>query len=231
MKKHTQNAVKHIATFTIVIMAALISQVTIAQSLYISDKLHVPVRKGKGNKYSILHKGLPSGTRVTLIKREKEWTQVRTKGGITGWVSNQFLDSTPPAAIQLVSANKKIEELTNQLSAIDDERAKLNANYQETQQALSQANQLAKKTETELNALQEISSSAIESHQRVQSLAQKMQLLQTENDVLKSENDSLRKSERATFFMYGTFAVLLGILATIIVPRLKMKKRNDGWIN
>ncbi|MGH1440720.1 MAG: TIGR04211 family SH3 domain-containing protein [Cellvibrionaceae bacterium] len=204
---------------------------TLAASVYISDSLFVPIRKGQGNQYSILHKGLPSGTRLTLIERDKEWTKIRTAGGITGWIRNQFLDNNPPAKLQLVSANKKIATLSEQLAAAKEEMNTIQSNYVETQKELQETENVAKKTAEELGSLKVISSSAVESHQRLQTLAQKMQLLQTENDVLKSENESLRRSENTTFFLYGAFAVLLGVILAVLLPKLKPSKRNSGWIN
>lgn len=202
-----------------------------AASVYISDTLYVPIRKGQGNQFSILHKGLPSGTRLTLIERDKNWTKVKTAGGITGWIRNQFLDDKPPAKLQLVSANKKIDALTERLELLKQEKSSLESDFKETQTKLSATERQAKATEEELGALKVVSSSAVESHQRLQTLAQKMQLLQTENDVLKSENESLRRSENTTFFLYGAFAVLLGVILSILLPKLKPNKRNTGWLN
>ncbi|MGH1485431.1 MAG: TIGR04211 family SH3 domain-containing protein [Cellvibrionaceae bacterium] len=227
MKKYVNSVTRLFIFF----LAASTAHFVAAKDLYISDKLYVPVRKGQGNQFSILHKGLPSGTRVILIQRDTDWTKVKTPQGITGWIRNQFLDDTPPAAIQLVSANKKIDRLSKQLSNLQAEKQSLENTYQATEQSLKESNQLAKKTEEELTSIKSISASAVESHQRLQSLAKKMQLLQTENDVLKSENESLRRSERTTFFIYGAFAVLLGVLVAIILPKLRSRKRNDGWLN
>lgn len=218
-------------TTAVATITVAMTQASIAKDLYISDKLYVPVRKGQGNTYTILHKGLPSGTRVTLLERDEGWTRVRTAGGIDGWIRNQFLDDEPPAAIKLTVANRKIDRLTQQLSELKEERQQLQDNYQQTQQQLNQSNTKVSSTEEELSALKAISASAVESHQRLQSMAKKMQLLQTENDVLKSENDNLRQNERTTFFLYGAFAVILGVLVAIILPKLRPKKRNDGWMN
>ncbi len=213
------------------ILILLFANASYAANLYISDKLYVPIRKGQGNKFAILHKGLPSGTRVTLIEKDKDWTKVRTSGGITGWIRNQFLDEEPPASIKLNTANRKLETLTQQLNALKEEKQTLEKSYTETQQSLRKTEQLASETENELSSLKVISASAVESHQRLQSMAEKMQLLQTENDVLKSENESLRRSESTTFFIYGAFAVLLGVLLAIILPKLRVKKNNNGWLN
>ena len=209
----------------------LASNIATAASLYISDQLYVPVRKGQGNQYAILHKGLPSGTKVTLVERDADWTKVVTSEGITGWIRNQFLDDSPPAKILLETANKKIESLSKNLSELKEEKDELLKNYTESQTLLQQTDEQARTSEEELSALKAISASAVESHQRLQTVAQKMQLLQTENDVLKSENDSLRRSESTTFFLYGAFTVLLGVLIAIILPKLRSSKRHNGWVN
>ena len=227
MKKHLNS----LARLFIFLLAASAAHFVVAKDLYISDKLYVPVRKGQGNQFSILHKGLPSGTRVTLIQRDTDWTKIKTAQGITGWIRNQFLDDTPPAAMQLITADKKINRLSKQLRTLKKEKALLEETYQAAELSLKESNQLAKKTEEELASIKSISASAIESHQQLQSLAKKIQLLQTENDVLKSENESLRRSERTTFFIYGAFAVLLGVLVAILLPKLRSRKRNDGWLN
>lgn len=227
MKKYTHS----IATLFLALISLSILNSAMAESLYISDKLYVPIRKGQGNQFSILHKGLPSGTKVTLVKRDTDWTQVTTEAGITGWIRNQFLDKQPPAAIKLNYANKKIERLTKELSDLKTAKKALETNYQQAQTSLQDSKRLINTTQDELRDLKSISASAVESHQRLQTLAEKMQLMQTENDVLKSENENLRRSERTTFFMYGAFAVLLGVIAAIIAPKLKTQRRNDGWIN
>lgn len=222
---------KYSLTLFFCIFILLTSNLATAASLYISDQLYVPVRKGQGNQFSILHKGLPSGTKVTLVQRDTDWTKVTTSEGVTGWVRNQFLDNSPPAKLLLATANQKVERLTKTLSEIKEENDTLSKNFTESQSSLQQVDTQARKTEEELTALKEISASAVESHQRLQTVAQKMQLLQTENDVLKSENESLRRSESTTFFIYGAFTVLLGVLIALILPKLRPSKRHDGWIN
>jgi SH3 domain protein len=213
------------------VLIAGITPFSVAASLYISDKVYVPVRKGQGNQFAILHKGLPSGTKVTLVERDTDWTKITTDEGITGWVRNQFLDEEPPAAIKLVIATQKLEKMTEQLNTLKEEKSLLQKNYEETRQELKQTDQQARKTAEELNSIKTISASAMESYQKLQTLAEKMQLLQTQSDVLKSENENLRRSERATFFLYGVFAMLMGVIVAIVVPKLRIKKRNNGWIN
>jgi SH3 domain protein len=202
-----------------------------AQTVYISNEDYVPVRKGQGSQFSILHRGLPTGTQVTLIENDSDWAKIRTNGGITGWVRSQYINKTPPARIRLANLQNKMTSLQSKLESISQEKTEIQKALTDTQNLLTKSEESNKKTKNELNSIKSISASAIESHQKLQSLAEKMQLLQTENDILKSENESLSRSERTTFFLYGAFAVIIGVVIALIVPRLRAKKRNDGWLN
>ena len=65
--------------------------------------------------------------------------------------------------------------------------------------------------------------------QQLQELTTELQLQQTALDVLEAENQKLRESERNTFFIYGICAVLSGALLTLLIPRLRVKKRYSEW--
>ena len=218
-------------TCLLVLITSFFVPIVMSKTLYISDQIYVPVRKGQGNEYTILHRGLPTGSKVTLIEKDKNWTKVTTEENITGWIRSQFLSENPPSSIKLSIANQKLQSLDTEIKAIKNESDITRKNYLETQKALEDSQKLVSATQEELSSIKAISASAIESHQRLQVLAKKMQLLQTENDVLKSENENLRNSERNTFFLYGAFTLFMGTLLAIIVPKLGIKKRSDGWLN
>lgn len=215
----------------LVAVLTLQSHVVYAENVYISDRVFVPMRKGGGKKFGIVHKGLPSGTRVTLIERDGDWTKVRTAGGTTGWIPSQYASRKIPPAILLATANKKLEQLQQQNQKLTTQLGEQEKILKTTQTELSSTNRQSDAVSNELSALKAVSSSAVETRNRLQSITQKLQLLQTENDVLRSENESLQKSERSTFFMYGMLAVIMGVIITLIVPRLKFKRRNSQWIN
>lgn len=200
-----------------------------AKSVYIADKIYVPIRRDRGNQFEILHKGLPTGTRLTLIERDGEWTKVTTKSGITGWLRSQYLSDSPPASTQLIAANRQLAALRKELQSVRDENASLKKNHDEVTKALEASELLIQETSEELRSIKTISAAAIESQQRLQSLAEKLQLLQTQNDVLTSENENLRRSERTTFFLYGALTLLLATFVAAMVPRLRSRKSNSGW--
>ncbi len=220
-----------VSLISLLLLSLTLPTISAAKDLYVSDKLFVPVRKGQGNQFSILHKGLPSGTRVTLIERGDVWTKISTQNGLTGWMRSQYLEEQPTAVLQLASLNKRFDKLSADYQALKQRKIALEQDYQRSQQTLSSADQQIAQTEKELDTLKNISANAVQNYDRLQSLAEQLQLLQTENDVLRAENEKLEQSERTTFFFYGALAVLLGVIIALIVPKLRGKKRNNGWVN
>jgi len=205
--------------------------ITLAKDLYISDKLLVPVRKGQGNEFAILHKGLPSGTKVTLVERDTRWTKITTDTGITGWVRNQYLLDEPTANVSLVSIKAQLEKAQTANAQITEEKQQLNEQLENTKNDLRLTLANSSDTNSELLELKEISGSAVQTYQQLQTLAKQLQLLQTENDVLIAEKERLENNERTAFFFYGALAVLLGVCIAIVIPKLRATKRNNGWVN
>ncbi|TFG65971.1 MAG: TIGR04211 family SH3 domain-containing protein, partial [Nitrospirales bacterium] len=78
---------------------------------YISDVLNVPLRSGPSTAHRIIHRGIPSGTQLTILATDEEagFTQVRTAGGMEGWVTSQYLVREPIARDKLAAAEKRLK--------------------------------------------------------------------------------------------------------------------------
>ena len=84
------------------LLAILGSAAALAQDIrYISDTQYIPVRSGAGNEFRIIHRGIPSGTRLTVSRESEDgtWAEITTDGGTTGWVRSQYLMSSVPAKV------------------------------------------------------------------------------------------------------------------------------------
>ncbi|MDP4918726.1 MAG: hypothetical protein NWR12_13510, partial [Haliea sp.] len=54
--------------------------------------------------------------------------------------------------------------------------------------------------------------------------------LRAQADMLSAENQRLQENLRSSAFLDGALAVLLGVVITLVAPRLWPKRRrNDGW--
>ena len=94
----------------------------IEQDRYISDLLFVPLRSGTSSQHRIVHKGLRSGSAVTLLKEDKEngWSLVRTKRGVEGWLRSQYLFAEPTASVKLIRAEKTIQQLSSKAGPLSE---------------------------------------------------------------------------------------------------------------
>ena len=75
----------------------------VAETMYISDSLTVPLRSGPSNSHRILHRGLASGTTMEVLERDEEagFAHIRTERGTEGWLPMQYLVSEPIARDRL----------------------------------------------------------------------------------------------------------------------------------
>ena len=205
----------------------------ISSDRYITDELHVPMRSGQGNEFRILHRGLPSGTKLTLLQDSPDtgWAQVRTPGGEEGWVRRQYLESEPVAKIKLEKAQEKlrhIESLQGNLGVevrrLEEENGKLSTALKTEQE---RATQLAK----ELKELKALSADAVTLNQRHQKLLNQHELLKQKQSMSEAEIQRLSGSETQKWYMYGAISVLIGALITMIAPRVRPRKRHSEWAN
>ena len=99
---------------------------------YVSDKQYIPLRSGPGTEYRITHRGIPSGTRMTVARTSDDGTfaEITTAKGTTGWIRTQYLMEELPAQNKLDAAIKKAADLEEKNKSPDhpDQRAKNRAN-------------------------------------------------------------------------------------------------------
>src|SRR3954462_11102916 len=95
------------------LLLTLMAASSVAETLYISDQLTVPLRRGPSNGHKIINAALPSGTALEVLGEDQAagFTQVRTPNGIEGWVPTQYLANQRPARDQLATALKRIQTL------------------------------------------------------------------------------------------------------------------------
>ena len=198
---------------------------------YITDRLYVPLRSGKSASHRILHKGLPSGTLVTVLETDEEsgYSLIRTRRGLEGWILSRYLDRDPVAEI-------KLAETTARLNALEEENNKLKRAFSNAAGASKEAQSTASELETEnarlseeLEEIKRISANAIKMEREYQALSETHQMLKDKVDVLETENTRLRENHENEAFLNGAFAVILGVLVAIVLPRLRPRKRSE-WI-
>jgi len=220
-------------TLRLALLTLMFCSVAVAQEVrYVSDKQYVPVRSGAGNEYRIVHRGIPSGTRLVVSKTSSdgEWSEVTTDTGVNGWVRSQYLMSELPARQQLAAAMRQIEQsgaksadLLSKLQALETERDELTAVNSASDSELAQVKQ-------ELHQLKQVSGKAVQLDETNRQLAEEAENLHSEVEMLQAENQRLADKLDSEDFMNGALAVLLGVVIALVAPRLVPKRRKtSSW--
>jgi SH3 domain protein len=201
------------------------------QNRWVSDQLPLDMRSGPSNAHRVI-KMLEPGTRVKVLQvdRKAEFSEVMISNSSTrGWLANRYLSDQPSAREQLEQAKATAARLSADVQPLKEEIARLKQDNATLQQQLEESTGSRSKLEQDLAHVREVSADAVALDETNQSLIESNQLLQHELDVLKAENERLGDSSRREWFLYGAFAVALGALLTLIIPRFTRKRSSNEW--
>lgn len=221
------------STLFLVLFSLLFAAAAQAQNVrYVSDKQFIPLRSGAGSDYRIIHRGIPSGTRLTIARTsgDGEWAEITTDKGTTGWIRTQYLMQDLPAQNRVDAAEKRAAEAVAKSAALSEELAALRAQSTELEGQLnSSGSELGSVTE-ELAQLKQISGNAIQLDIDNRRLVEESENLRSDVEMLESENRRLQDKLESEDFLNGALAVLLGVIITLVVPRLWPKRRkSSSW--
>lgn len=215
-------------TIVLALLVATISTPLHAATLYISDELTVPLRRGPSNQHRILHAGLPAGTALEVLGEDAAagFTQVRTPNGAEGWVPTQYLVGQPVAKDRLAAATRRIESLEGQLK-------NLRGNYQDVRGARteveSRANELSRQNEklaAELAEIRRVSATSLAHYEENKKLKTDNQTLSARTTQLTERVRQLERSEKLKWFLAGGALVLVGLIIGAII---KSRPKRSTW--
>jgi len=199
-----------------------------AETRYISDRLEITMRSGKGTKFGITRM-LRSGTPVEVLDIDKAsgYSQIRTKSGKEGWVLSRFLMRGRAARDQLTTAEKNLADLelaNNKMMAniktLTQEKKLLEA-------SLSDLDGESRNVNQELAEIKRTASSALALNTENKNLKGRVVSLEREMQTLNQENESLKDRTARDWFMVGAAVILLGIITGLIIPRIRFRKKSS----
>ena len=204
-------------------LGAGFSSVSLAEERYVTDVIYIPLRSDKDNQATILKNGLPTGTRLKLIREEEDsnknkWSQVITNEGIEGWIRSQNLIAEPTAAMKLAaltSGPTDMVELQKQNISLKNDLASAQASVQSLT--------------AEIEEIRKSPTSDINMEQENQNMHRENQNLQTERDLLRAENDQLKSSDNHKQRIYGGALIFAGVLLSFVLQLFGKRKRRSEW--
>ena len=195
---------------------------------YISDVVNVPLRSGPTIAHRIIHRGLLSGTRLTVLAIDDEagFTKVRTDGGLEGWVTSQYLIGEPIARVKLAAAEKRLQSLKAEIDKEREARGSIQSEHKETEANNRALNSQVQALTKELEELKRISADPVNEHARNVELTQQNQRLASQVDELSSMTRQLENNVQREWLLYGGALVLIGLLLGVII---KARPRQTGY--
>lgn len=92
----------------------------LADDMYVTGVTKITMRTGPGVEHKIVAM-LESGTKLEILEYQRDWSKVRAKKGIDGWVLSRFLTQKVPDAL-IVSKLKEInQQLESRLREVEEE--------------------------------------------------------------------------------------------------------------
>ena len=199
------------------------------QIRYVRDWITIPLHQGQSADTAIVHSGVTSGTKLTLVTPDpgSGFTRVRTENGVEGWIASRYLISEPTAGIKLKAAEEELDDLRKTNARLEQEQANIPADQKLAAQQLVQLRADNARLQKDLKILQDAPSHATELAQENIQLKQNNAELQAQLQTTKKSLEESRRAQNYTLFREGALAVIAGALLTVLIPHLKPKKRSD----
>lgn len=213
---------------TALVLLMLAGMSASAATLYISDELTVPLRRGPSNGHRIINAALPSGTALEVLGEDKAagFTQVRTRNGTDGWVPTQYLTDKPVAKDLLAAAAKRVEKLEADLKATRE-------NFQATRGARAEAesrstnlDKQTKQLQAELAEVRRVSATSIAQYEENKVLKAENQELRAKTTDLTAQVSQLQRSTQLRWLLGGGALVLFGLA---LGAWIKSRPKRSNW--
>jgi SH3 domain protein len=210
------------------LLLVLGSPTAFAATMYISDQLTVPLRRGPSNGHKIVNAALPSGLALEVLGEDRAagFTQVRTPNGTEGWVPTQFLVDQPVAKDRLAAATKRIETLEAQLKSTRENFQDVRGARSEVESRAAQLTKENQRLQTELAEIRRVSATAITQFQENKQLKTDNASLQTQVTQLTEQVRTLERNAMLRWFLAGGALVLLGL---VLGAWIKSRPKRSSW--
>ncbi|WP_461536600.1 TIGR04211 family SH3 domain-containing protein [Spongorhabdus nitratireducens] len=211
---------------------ALVSGVTLAQAetVYITDVLYVPVRSGPGNEYRIIHRGMPSGTAMTVVEQGETFTKVRLENGQEGFIRSQYLQNTPVARNEIKNVKTQLTRLQQENSSLKSDKSELNKKLGSLEKSWSTATSEQESLASELRRIKEISASSLAIDERNKVLVEENLKLKNQLQVVEGEAQKMAGDHKVAWFLSGAGAILGGVVLGLVLPNMRPRKKRSDWV-
>jgi SH3 domain protein len=216
--------------FKILILLLVINTPVYAETIYVTEKLKLDMRRGPSIRHKIV-KMLPSGTPLTVLERNPApgYALVRTDKGVEGYILSRFTQRTPAARQLMEQVKQELEQSKIEIKRLNEgllaQQADNNLNSSDNNALTEERNKLTR----ELQELKKTASSAIQLKQERDQLQERVVNIERKNQQLEREKQTLEDTSNQDWFLNGGIIAFFGIFFGLIIPKLSWQRRRGGW--
>ena len=216
-----------VSSLVFVLLIGLVANAA-AETRYVSDRLEIQMRTGKGTQFRILRM-LPSGTPLEVLEVDQEngYTRVRAPGGVEGWVLSRYLMKGQAARDRLTDAEKKLAELELENRKLKTSFGELTDQKGSAQKEADDLDKQNRKLSQELEEIRRAASSALAIDAENKDLKSRIVAYERQQQTLQQENEGLKDRTARDWFMVGAGVVILGMIIGLIIPRIRWRKKSS----
>jgi SH3 domain protein len=208
----------------------LAAQPLLAETLYVSDELTIPLRSGDTSQHRII-KFLPSGAKLEILDTNEagSYQLVRTTSGKQGWVEAKKLMKSASARSQLPKLSKRIAKLKTDIRQKNETIAELKASISDLQNQNSKLDGYGQRQSDELARLKKVAARPVQLAQQNSKLETDLAKTNRELDRALAENADLSNNNIKEWFMIGGGVSLISLLFGLVIPNFKWRRKTDSW--
>jgi len=199
-----------------------------ARTVYVADQFRITVRQSPSQSARITAM-LSTGDRLEVLETRKNWLQVRTEKGQTGWILRRFAMERLPRAQVVKRLRNRIETLEQSgskaketMAQLQEAKTRLSDKLKATNQTLQQVREKYEKLRSEVPDLPKIK-------EQLQKTRNQLQDSQAQIKALEEENASLRSRRTQLWFLSGAGVVFISLFLGFILGRRGRKKTRSVY--
>jgi SH3 domain protein len=200
----------------------LLSSLSQAETMYVTDVLKLRLRSEKGSDQNIL--GLViSGQVVDVIQIEDKWAQVRLPDGKEGWVLTRYLTPRKTNAIILENLQKQHKALKDQLTNLMDQNHNLTKENKRLSLELNQLETSVKNVYTSYENLKTEAGGYLDLKAKYEETVARVAEQAQRSEELKAEIERLETRQMIRWFLTGAGVLLFGVIIGFAAKRQRRR--------
>jgi SH3 domain protein len=101
-----------------------------AETAWVRGESRLNVRTGPGSDYRIIEM-VKDDDPVQVVKRQGDWTRVKTAAGNDGWVPSAFLVVEAPPAVRVGQLESEAQALRQRVASLESDNTRLTSSHEE----------------------------------------------------------------------------------------------------